>query len=53
MKQIFIRFKANKTGFIHLFCIEANPWILHAKMNKNVVKANILKQNEVTIFKKN
>jgi hypothetical protein len=31
MKEIFIRFEANKTGFISLFRIEANQRILHAK----------------------
>jgi hypothetical protein len=31
MKRIFIRFEANETGFIRLFCIKANRRILHAK----------------------
>jgi hypothetical protein len=31
MKRIFIRFEANKTGFIRLFRIEANQRILNAK----------------------
>jgi hypothetical protein len=32
-----IRFEANKTGFIHLFRIEANRRILHAKRIKTEV----------------
>jgi hypothetical protein len=35
MKRIFIRFEANKTGFIRLFCIQANRRILHEKTNRN------------------
>jgi hypothetical protein len=65
MKQIFIRFKANKKGFICLFRIEVNQRILQAKHIKAEAnfpfylfylfrfKANILKRNEVNIFKKN
>ncbi len=39
MKRLFIRFGANKTGFISLFRIEANRRILHAKRIK--MEANI------------
>ncbi len=39
MKRNFIRFEANKTGFISLFRIEANRRILHAKRIKT--EANI------------
>jgi len=40
MKQVFIRFEANKTCFIRLFYIKANWRILHAKRIKT--EANIL-----------
>jgi hypothetical protein len=59
MKRICIRFAANKTGFIRLFCIEANQRILYAKQIKKEAnipffvnifffrfKANILTRNE-------
>ncbi len=39
MKRIFICFEGNKTGFIRLLCIEADPRILHAKRVKT--EANI------------
>jgi hypothetical protein len=48
MKRIFIRFDANKTGFIRLFRIEANRQILHAK---RIAEANI--PFLANIFKKN
>ncbi len=66
MERIFIRFEAQKTGFICLFRIQANQRILHAKRIKteanNPSYANILlishqseylKQNEANIFNKN
>ncbi len=53
MKQKFIRFEMNKTGFIRLFCIKANRPILHAKQIKtepNIpFKANIFKKNWILI----
>jgi hypothetical protein len=39
MQRMFIRFEANKTGFIRLFRIEANQRIFHAKRIKT--EANI------------
>jgi hypothetical protein len=39
MKRIYIRFEANKTGFIRLFRIGADRRILHAKRKKT--EANI------------
>ncbi len=60
MKRTFIRFEANKKGFIRLFHIKANQRILRAKRIKT--KANILlisyeseyfEANEANIFKKN
>ncbi len=49
MKQIFIRFEAkNETGFILLYCIEANQRILHAKRIR--IAANIPFQAKFEIF---
>ncbi len=56
MKRIFNRFEANKLCIIRVFRIKANQRILHAKRIKTEAnipfKANILKRNEVNIFKK-
>ncbi len=63
MKQIFIRFEANKC-FTRLFRTEKNQRILHAKLKRNRIflstrifslfrfKTNILRQNEGNISKK-
>jgi hypothetical protein len=50
MKQIFNRFEANKTGFIHLFRIEANQQILHANTDKNGIQYRYSLLSEYFIY---
>jgi hypothetical protein len=49
MKRMFIRYEANKTGFIRLFRIEANRLILHAKRIKTEANTIICEYFEANI----
>jgi hypothetical protein len=45
MKRIFIRFKANKTGFIRLFRIEANQRIFTCQTSNKGSEYSLLSEN--------
>jgi len=44
MKQIFIRFEANKSGLIRLFHIEAKTADFTCETNKNGIKYSLLSE---------